>query len=132
MSKRLVAVGLFLCEQVIVEAGTRNVTPVNCFRRRGVDRFPSDVVPLVVFAILTDGLGQLHFELVLERLDTFEDVARYRFSLRFVDPLHEARCILRLRDCSFPVPGYYQVTLLADKELVAQRKFEVITRGTVS
>jgi hypothetical protein len=40
MTQRPVAVGLLLCEQVIIEEGTRNVTPVNCFSPRAVERFP--------------------------------------------------------------------------------------------
>lgn len=34
MPQKPAAIGLFLCEQVIVEEKTRNVTPVNCFTRR--------------------------------------------------------------------------------------------------
>lgn len=29
-----IAIGLVLCEQIIVEEGTKNVTPVNCFSVR--------------------------------------------------------------------------------------------------
>jgi hypothetical protein len=125
MSQRPVAVGLLLCEQVIVEASTRNVTPVNCFHRRAVARFPSGPLPFVVFAILTDGLGQIPLELLIQRLDTLEQLYRYDFTCSFSDPLHEVRCMIRVLNCSFPVPGYYQVTLLAKKEIVGQRRFQI-------
>lgn len=53
-----IAVGLFLCEQVIVEERTRNVTPVNCFTQRAVKAFPGSF-SFVLFAVLTDGLGEI-------------------------------------------------------------------------
>lgn len=34
MIQRPVVVGLVLCEQVIIEEGTRNVTLINCFNKR--------------------------------------------------------------------------------------------------
>jgi hypothetical protein len=115
-------IGLFLCEQVIVEETTRNLTLVNCFVRRTVERFPSEAVPFVVFAVLTDGLGDILLEVVLHRLDTMEEIYRVALPSRFPDPLQEFRCTLRVRGYSFPVPGQYQVTLLGDHEVLAQRK----------
>ena len=34
----------------------------------------------------------------------------------------EFRYIIRIRGCSFPVPGHYEIMQLADGERVAQRK----------
>ena len=42
MSQRPVVVGLLLCESLIVEEGTHNVTLVNCFSKRKAKRFPSE------------------------------------------------------------------------------------------
>jgi hypothetical protein len=42
MIQKPVALSLVLCEQVIIEEKTRNMTPVNCFRRHKVDKLPSD------------------------------------------------------------------------------------------
>jgi hypothetical protein len=41
MSQRPNAVGLVLCQQVIVEENTRNISLVNSFNRRRVDAFDS-------------------------------------------------------------------------------------------
>jgi hypothetical protein len=38
-----------VCEQVIIEEKTRNVTPVNCFSRRKYGSFPSEMTPFSVF-----------------------------------------------------------------------------------
>lgn len=124
-----VAIGLLLCEQIIVEERTRNVMPVNCFTRRAVDRFPSVPFPFVSYSIITDGQGDVALSLAIQRLDTLEDVYRRRLAVRFVNPLLEARCVFRIRDCSFPIPGGYLVSLFADGELIAQKGFLVTQIG---
>ena len=122
MTQRPVAIGLLVCEQVIIEESTRNVTPVNCFTHRRVERFPSEELPFVVFSILTDGLGNVTLEVRISRLDTLDEIYRRSVSFRFTSPLQEIRCIVRIRGCSFPVSGYYNVMLLAENDLIAQRR----------
>ncbi len=128
MKQGPVVIGLFLCEQVIVEDKTRNVTPVNCFTRRTVERFPSEPVPFILFAVLTDGLGKIPLEVLIHRLDTMEELYRAGSSCRFPSPLHEVRCTLRNRGYSFPVPGHYQVTLLGENEVLGQRKLVILQK----
>jgi hypothetical protein len=125
MTQRPVAIGLLLCEQVIIEERTRNATPVNCFTHRTVEAIPAEPFPFVVFAVLTDGLGDIRLELLIERLDTLEEVYQATASYRSTDPLQTVRYILRVRRCSFPVPGHYQVRLLADDETVAHCKLVI-------
>ena len=45
MIQRPVVSTLLLCEQVVVEETTRNVTLVNCFGQKQVDSFPSEPSP---------------------------------------------------------------------------------------
>jgi len=128
MKQSSVAVGLMLCEQVIVEERTRNITPVNCFNRRWVTEFPSERFPFIVFALLTDGSGEMDLEVVVHRLDTFEEIYQFAHPVKFTGPLQDFRCMIRLRNCSFPVPGAYQAGLFVDQEIIAQRRFEVLKR----
>jgi len=120
-----VAVGLVLCEQVIVAETTRYLTPVNCFSRLKREHFPS-VESFFVVAWLTDGLGDLKFEVVVKHLDTDDEVARIERQLQLVDRLTDYRFTARIRDCLFPVAGYYEVLLIADGELVAHRRLVVV------
>lgn len=124
------ALGLFLCEQVIVEEKTRNVTVVNCFSHRVVQNFPSEPMPFVAFALLTDGLGKMPLEIIIERLDTMEEINRLEFMAQFPDPLQTLRFVARIRRCSFPVAGQFQVSLLANHELLAQRKMTIYGKET--
>jgi hypothetical protein len=80
------AVGLFVCETVIVEEHTRNVTPVNCYRRRTLPQFPTGPFPLTVFAVLTDGAGEGRLEVRINRLDTEEMDEIYRCRLPLSAP----------------------------------------------
>jgi hypothetical protein len=123
-----VAVGLLVCETVIVDEKTKNVTPVNCFRRRRVSGFPSQPFPFVVFALLTDGIGNGTLEVVIQRLDTeaMDEIYQTRTGCAFSGPLDEVRCAVRIRDCSFPIAGAYAVNLLVDGELVAQRRLVLV------
>jgi hypothetical protein len=119
--KRPVVIGLLCCEQAIVEERTWNITLVNCFTRLKVSQFPSAPQRLVVFTALTDGLGEGTLSVVVAALDTLEAVLTRDKEIQFADPLQEVRVLFRLNQVSFPRPGAYQVTLLADGELVAQR-----------
>lgn len=115
------AVSLVTCEQVIVEEYTRNLTIVNSFTHRTMRSFPSEPISFFVFALLTDGLGDTSFDVVISRLDTMEELFQRSVSYRFTDPLELVRFQLRIRNFSFPVPGRYHVALEAGKELIAER-----------
>ena len=128
MKRRPSAIGLMLCEQVIVEENTKNVTLVNCFSFRAVHQLPSVPVPFVLFSVLTGGAGEIPLEVVIARLDTFDEVYQRSEFFRFADPLREVRLTWRIRHCSFPVAGEYLATLLADGEPIGQRKFKILLR----
>jgi hypothetical protein len=132
MSQKPIAVGLSLCEQVIIEEKTRNLTLVNSFTRRYVERFPAEPFPFVLFAILTDGSGEVKLEAAFQRLDTLEVIFRQRLTVRFTNPLQEIGCIFRVRQCSFPISGHYQVVLLAGEEFLAQRRFRIAMKEELS
>lgn len=130
MSQVPVAVGLFLCEQAIIEEQTHNITLVNTFTRRVVDEIPWAPTNFVLFAVLTDGLGDVPLNLLIYRLHDMEEVFASSGKMRFTNPLNELRCLLRVRNCLFTEEGFYQVTLLAAGEQVAQRRFVIQVRGS--
>ena|ERR1017187_969231 len=125
MSQRPAAIGMMVCDQVIIEESTKNVTPVNCFTRRMARQFPSDPFGFVVFAILTDGNGDIRLDLVIRRLENLDDNYEHSMRVHFASPLQEGRCLFRIRGLSYPDSGAYEVLLLADGEIIAQRKIRV-------
>ena len=127
MDEQPVALGLMVCEKVIVEEHTHNVSLVNCFISMKVEDVPSEPRRFDVFAALTNGFGDVTLEVVIERLDTGEPIYHRIHSVRFVDRLQEMRFILRIRNVSFPVAGAYQVTLSANRDFLAQHEMRIIT-----
>ena len=77
------ASGLLVCEQVIIDKRTENVTPVNCFTTLRVERFPSSRQRLSVFALLTDGFDEVRLDVVISNLADDELVYRESQRLRF-------------------------------------------------
>src|SRR5581483_6360636 len=108
MSRTPTTIGLLLCEQVIIEEETRNQTLVNCFTQRIGRSFPTDPIPFVVFTLLTNGQGETPLELMVYRMEDFEEIYRRAITVTFSNPVQVVRCVLRVRDCSFPSPGLYQ------------------------
>src|SRR5437762_6321578 len=98
MSQRPAVLGLLVCEQVIVEEKTHNVTLVNCFTKRKAEQFPSEPHRFTVFAALADGQGEVALEVAIERLDDSEEIFRRVYPVRFTNPLQEVRFIVRIAD----------------------------------
>ena len=124
-----VALGLMVCEKIIVEEGTRNVTLVGCFARLRVDQFPTGPQRFAVYAVLRDGHGRATISLVATRLDTGEETYNVQGVVHFPDRLTDVHALFRVNHCSFPAPGQYALALLIDGELVAQRQIEVMAQG---
>jgi hypothetical protein len=118
-------VGLTLSEQVITDATTRNFTLVNTFTRLKCSSFPSPPQRFVVSTMLTDGLGDATMSLVVFPLDTMENLDERHWQMRFPDPLRVIRLILRFSEFVFPAAGWYQFSLSADGDWLAQTVLEV-------
>jgi hypothetical protein len=129
MNPPVIALGLTLCEKVIVEERTRNTTIVSTFTKMFADEFPSRPERFALAAVLTGGQGEGTVDLVITRLDTDEETYSLQRQLRFPGRLAEVRVVFRIRDCSFPAPGQYDATLFVDGDPVARRKFSVEERG---
>jgi hypothetical protein len=127
-----IALGLTLCDYVIVEEGTKKISLIGTFTGMAVSGFPTVAPPFSVFSVLTDAQGDVTMDLVVTRLDTGEEVYTYQGRLRFPDKFTEVSFHTRVHRCSFPAPGYYQVTLLAGGEWVAQRRLRVYQKGSSS
>jgi hypothetical protein len=128
MNPPVIALGLTLCEKVIVEERTRNTTIVSTFTKMFADEFPSPPERFALAAVLTGGQGEGTLDLVITRLDTDEETYSIRRQLRFPGRLAEVQVVFHLRDCSFPAPGQYDAILLVDGEWIARRKFSVQQR----
>jgi hypothetical protein len=129
MIQRPTAIGIILCEQAIVAKGTEAVTLVNCFDRLWARTIPTARARFAINTLLTDGLGSWDLTLLIARPDTLEPIFSRNGRVRFMDPLARHRFLVRVNGLSFPIPGRYQVSMVADGEPIAQCALNVIQRG---
>jgi hypothetical protein len=118
-------IGLIVCEQVIVEKDTDNVSLINCFTNKRVGSFPSSPQRLAVATFMTDGLGTIPMELTIKQLDTLDVIESQSVSVRFPSRLQEVRFLFRWSNCVFPAAGDYDICLLTRNELLAQHRMRV-------
>ncbi len=120
-----VAIGLILCDQVIVDLHSRNLSPISIFTGLAVDDFPSQEQRFSVFSSLTNGRGQATIRLAVSRLDTGEETYEQEHSILFPDPLLVVNIHFRLRTISFEAAGLYEFVLYVDSDPVAQKTLRV-------
>ena len=123
------ALGLFTCDQVIVDLDSRCPSPINMFTAISVDGFPSEPRDFSVFAVLSGGHGQGTMQVEVIRLDTGDLVYSEESGIQFVDRRRIVNAHIRIKKACFPVPGTYGVDLLVDGVPVAQRKLNVYSIG---
>lgn len=121
---------LLLCDYLVVEEATRNVTLVNCFTRKVFDQFPSHPIDIVAFSPLSNGFGKFDIQVVAEHLGTLQLIYKHQSTAMFLDRLAENRFYLRLKGISFPVPGSYSFSLMIENEILAETRINVLHKET--
>jgi hypothetical protein len=122
MMPRPVALGLTLCEKVIVEERTKSVSLIGTFRKVRGRTFPLRMLPFDVVATLTGSQGEGEVSLTVTDLRTGEERPVLTERIVFSDRFAEIQKALRLTRFVFPGPGDYMFTLLVDDDWVAQRR----------
>ena len=131
MSPTPTAVGMHLCDQLIVEETTRKVSLFGCFTALTAGSFPTLSAPFCVFASLTDGNGLGAVELDVVRADTGEGIYRRTRQIRFSSRIQVVEYGWRIPGIVFPHPGRYYFSLRVDGEWVAQRSLDLTQRSGV-
>jgi hypothetical protein len=126
MTPRPVALGLALCDHVIVERGTDKVSLIGQFSTIRLAAFPGVPLPFCVYCSLTGSAGDGTVRLEVVELESLAIVQEIDRPIRLRDRLEELRRIFRLSECRFPHPGSYDFQLLVDGEWIAQRRIRVI------
>jgi hypothetical protein len=125
MVPKPIALGLTLCDRVIVEEGTRHASLVGTFNHIRAPAFPHVSTPFSVYATLTGSDGDATVQLTVTSLETEEQVYAFRGSVHFPDRFSEIRVTLHVKRMQFREPGVYLFTLLVDGEWIAHRRLKV-------
>src|ERR1700731_8770 len=116
------AVGLTLCNYVLIEAISHNVSLIGSFQSFRGDEFPFTPAPFNAFASLIGGQGEDILELIVTQLETDDELFKMQHRMLFPDRFKEVHVLFRVTNCIFPEVGAYLFTLLVDGEWMAQRR----------
>ncbi len=125
-----VVVGLTVCRDFIRDPASGNYSVIRSFTGHPIDSFPGTGEPFCVFAILTDGVGEIDAELVISWFgdEEFVEYARVRGRINFPDPLQLVECVFRFQQFPFPGSGVFLFTLFLGEEWAAQKALRVYQR----
>jgi hypothetical protein len=119
-----VAVGLMLCDQVIVDKDTNKPCLIGIFTGLAVQDFKAPQ-KFSAFVALTNGRGQVSVDLIGFRLDNGDQVYKQSFAVVFPDPLTVVNMNIRVRSLVFSAPGWYDFVIRIRGEPVSQRRIHV-------
>jgi hypothetical protein len=116
---------LLVCEKVIFEQGSGNVSLINCHSVRRAERFPTKPVDFIVYGLLTNGFGPFTLEFRINRPDTDGTIFQRFFPMLVPDRLRSIDFVCRLNDFVFPGESIYEILLLAGEELLGMTTLEL-------
>ncbi|MCI0363566.1 MAG: hypothetical protein L0219_06755 [Phycisphaerales bacterium] len=127
-----VAIGLTICDYVIVEERTKKISTIGSFSGMKVPRFPHLPPPVSVFAWLTDGHGVGLAQVAVKSLAYDTDIYSEFLEVKLPDRLTEVPISHRIWSCVFHSGGLYEVSLSVDGERLASRRLRVYAAETPS
>ena len=121
-----VSPGLTVCEQVIIDHHTRNISLINCFSRFVAGEFPFTPLPFCVFGRLTGGQGEAELTLTIINVRTDEEIASILRRVTFPDRFSEVRFFFRLPTVEVLEPGEYLFALYVDDDWITNCRIQVV------
>ncbi len=127
MTPKPIAIGLLLCDRVIVDKDTNSPSAIGILP--AVEQFPSDSQRFSVLSVLTDAQGDGRGKLAVYRLDEHwlrqEEIYATEHTIRFPDRFAVVNLNLRVRTIRFPASASYEFVLFVDADEVAHRRVRV-------
>jgi hypothetical protein len=120
------ALGLHLCRDLAVEAATGDVTLTGIFRVLQTPLHPATTRPFCAFCALTGPVGRGTLRVAITHLDERDVIYSMAHPIEFRDRSTPVYLTLRLSHCRFPTAGAYEMMVLVDWDVVAQRVFHVV------
>jgi hypothetical protein len=118
-------VGLVLCDHLHVDPAVGELSLIGVFQRLTFSTWPSPAQPFVAYALLYGGQGEGTIELVVTQLETERDIYTYKRWIAFPGQGLSVHLQVSVRQCAFPAPGRYAVTLRFDKNELTSRYLDI-------
>ncbi len=133
MDPRPTALGLTLCDRIIVDQLTGQPSLICIFTGLQADYFPSPPARFAAYAVLTGGVGSGIITLRALRPGTGERVYQQDGRISFLDRTDVVSAPFRIDRIVFPSPGFYLFQVLIDNELIvgAERRIRVYRRSNL-
>jgi hypothetical protein len=125
-------VGLVLCNSLRVDPAVGELSLVGVFQSLTFSTWPSPAQPFVAYALLYGGQGEGTMELVVTRLDTERDIYSHKRWFAFPEQGLPIHLQVSVRQCVFPAPGRYGVTLRFDKNELTSRYLDIKAKRETS
>jgi hypothetical protein len=129
MTPTPVALGLLLCDRVIIDKDTNSPSAIGIFTGLAVESFPTGPQRFSALAMLTDAQGDGSVRLAVHRLDEHwarqEVIYSTAHAVQFPDRFAVVNYNLRVRTFRFPALGSYEFVLFVDQDEVAHRRIRV-------
>lgn len=129
MAKEPRVVALVLCERMDVDPAVRRLSLSGVFHVLRAATWPT-LATFTAYTALQGGRGEGTIELLVTRLETEEDVYRYRRWFAVPDPDLTVHVEIPVRRCVFPAPGRYNFSLRFDGVELTWRLLDVIERNS--
>lgn len=104
------AIGLWICERVVIEQGTKNPNIIAAFDGLGVEQFPARPLPFSVFSTLTDAVGRGTISLRACSLQSGDVIYRNDRGFISTDRLTAVNIHFRVETIDFPLKGITRST----------------------
>ena len=124
-------IALLIADSVLFDAVVRKHFIVGTYNTINSTRFPATHDPMAFYLALTNGRGEARLTLQIVDVDNARaPVFRGEIPVRFADPTAVVEVAFRLpHQTVFPEPGEYRIELWAGKDLLHQRRLQVVQIG---
>lgn len=118
---------ILLCEKIIVEQGTGNISVIGIFTGFMVKSVPTKVGRFFVFMQVIDGIGRYDVSVEVHDLHDQTCIARSSpLAIEFADRPNGGHIVIPVPPLPIKREGAYDVVVMADGQEIQRQKFFVI------
>jgi len=122
-----VVLAMVICDAIHQDPATKKCTLLGTFSTITARSFPVVHPGLAIHVALTEGRGNTRIRLTLVSSDEEQQVLfTQEGTIQFADPRVVAEINFGIRNLALPRPGEYRVQILANDELLGERRLQVI------